>query len=242
MALKHNAFDKFADTFLTDYMDLMSRFYQTVRSMLNEPRQVIDSYLHGGSKDFMHPLLFCFIGAAIVIVLNTLFLDFSLEHVAGDLEGESEALRQLTYWTQIVSVRAATQFFPLSLIVLCIISLSAGAILFLRDKTNGFFDFLAINTYSIGASMVVLPLLIPVWAFSGQPLTDPFINSTFPAMVVAGIILWIYSLYFKPSGFLEWLRILSGYITGYVIYVLFSGFAASVLGYMIFAINRLSSL
>lgn len=223
-------------------MDLISRFYQTVRSMLNEPRQVIDSYLHGESNDFMHPLLFCFIGAAILIVLNTLFLDFSFDPVAEDPESESEALRQLTYWTQIVSVRAATQYLPLSLILLGIISLSAGAILFLRDKTNGFFDLLVINAYSIGAAILILPIMIPVWAFSGQPLTDPFINSTFPAMVVAGIILWIYSLYFKPSGFLEWLRILSGYITGYVIYVLFSGFAASVLGYMIFAIDRLSSL
>lgn len=223
-------------------MDLISRFYQTVRSMLKEPRQVIDSYLHGESKDFMHPLLFCFTGASILIVLNTLFLDFSFDPVAEDLEGESEALRQLTYWTKIVSVRASTQFYPLSLILLGIISLSAGAILFLRDKTNGFFDLLVINAYSIGAAILILPTMIPVWAFSGQPLTDPFINSTFPAMVVAGIILWIYSHYFKPSGFLEWLRILSGYITGYVIYVLFSGFAASVLGYMIFAINRLSSL
>lgn len=108
--------------------------------------------------------------------------------------------------------------------------------------TNGFFDHIIINTYSVGAAILILPLLIPVWSFSGQPLTDPFINSTVPAMVVAGAILWIYNLYFRPTGFMQWLRILSGYITGFVIYVLLTGLVSSVIAYSAFVIERISNI
>ena len=130
-----------------------------------------------------------------------MLLDFSIEPVTRNITAESEALRQMGKMTQIVSVRAATQFLPLSLFLLFIVSLAIGAMIFLRRQTNGFYDHIIVNTYAVGAAMTVLPLLIPIWAFSGQPLTDPFINSTVPAMMVAGVVLWIYNLYFRPDGF-----------------------------------------
>jgi hypothetical protein len=126
--------------------------------------------------------------------------------------------------------------------LLHIIALSIGAILFLRGKTNGFFDNIIINTYSVGASMIALPILLPVWGLSGQPLTDPFINSTVPAMVVAGVILWIYNLYFRPSGFMDWIKILSAYVTGFVIFVLLSGILSSAVAYTITIIQRISEI
>jgi len=155
---------------------------------------------------------------------------------------ENEDLRQLAEWTQVASVRAATQFLPLSMFFVLIISLAGGSMLFLRGKTGGFFDKIIINTYAVGASFVALPLLIPVWQFSGESLLDPFMNSTLPAMVVAGVILWIYRLYFNVDSFMDWIRILSAYITGYVIYVIITGFMSAVIGYVLFAVNRLSEL
>lgn len=190
----------------------------------------------------MHPFKLCLTGTIVMILLNTVLLDFSFKPVAGDIPAESEVLRQMSAWTQIISVRAATQFLPLSLFLLFIISLSIGAVIFLRKLTDGFYDHIIINTYSIGAAMPVLPLLIPVWGFSGQPLTDPFINSTVPAMVVAGVVLWIYNIYFRPTGFMQWIRILSGYITGFVIYVLLSGLISSVIAYSAFVIERISNI
>ncbi len=223
-------------------MSFIRNYIHTVSSLFTEPRQVIDSFLHDNSGSYTHPFKFCLMGTVVIILLNTLLLNFSFEPVAADVPAESEALKQMSEWTQIISVRAATQFLPLSLFLLHIISLSIGAIIFLRKATNGFFDHIIINTYSVGAAMVALPLLIPVWGFSGAPLTDPFINSTVPAMVVAGVVLWIYNLYFRPEGFLQWIRILSAYITGFVIYVLLSGFVSSVIAYTAFVIERISNI
>jgi hypothetical protein len=178
----------------------------------------------------------------LVILINTVLLDFSFEPVAGNVPAELKSLRQMTEWTQIVSVRAATQFLPLSLFLLFVVSLAIGAMFFLRRLTNGFFDHIIINTYSVGVALIFLPLLIPVWGLSGLPLTDPFINSTVPAMVVAGVIIWIYNLYFRPTGFMEWIRVLSAYITGFVIYVLLSGLVNSVIAYSVFVIERISQI
>ena len=223
-------------------MTLLKKYFQTLTSLFKNPRQVIESFLHDQTGSFVHPFKFCLIGTVLVIALNTLVLDFGFEPVAADIPAESEALKELTSRTQYVSVRAATQFLPLSLFSLFVISLSIGGVIFLKGQTNGFFDHIIISTYSIGAALMALPLMIPVWGFSGIPLTDPFINSTVPAMVVAGVVLWVYNLYFRPDGFMQWIRILSAYVTGYVINVVLIGLASSVIAYVIFAVDRLSQI
>lgn len=223
-------------------MSFIKNYIHTVSILFTEPRQVIDSFLHGNNDSYVHPFKFCLAGTVIVILLNTVLFDFSFEPVVADIPAESEALKQMSEWTQIISVRASTQFLPLSLFLIFIVSLSAGAMIFLRNATNGFFDHIIINSYSVGAAMLVLPLLIPVWGFSGEPLTDPFINSTVPAMAVAGVVLWVHNLYFVPSGFMDWIRVLSGYIIGFVIYVLLSGLVSSVIAYSAFVIERISNI
>ncbi|CAN5304107.1 hypothetical protein BH23BAC3_BH23BAC3_09290 [soil metagenome] len=220
----------------------MNNYIDTVRSLFSEPRQVIDNFLRGDRTGYTHPFLFCLIGAAAVILLNSLFVDFSITPQVDDVASDSEDLQKLAEKMQITSVRAATQFLPLSMFILLIISLSIGGILFLRDKTEGFYDQLIVNSYATGASFLALPLLIPVWQFSGQSLLDPFMNTTLPAMVIAGVILWIYRLYFNVDSFMDWIRILSSYITGFVIYVILIGILSAVAGYMIFAIERLAEL
>jgi hypothetical protein len=44
------------------------------------------------------------------------------------------------------------------------------------------------------------------------------------------------------NGFMDWIRVLSGYVTGFVIYVLLKGLLASVIAYFIFAVNRLLTI
>jgi len=221
---------------------MVKKYIRTLQVLFTEPRQVIDSFLHGEYESYQHPFKFVLIGMILVIFINTLALDFGIEPDLSDLPADSEVIRMMGEWTQIVSVRAATQFLPLSMFLVQIIALSIGAVLFLRGKTEGFFDHIVINTYSVGASMIALPLLLPVWGLSGQPLTDPFINSTVPAMVVAGVILWIYNLYFRPSGFMDWIKILSAYVTGFVIFILLSGILSSAVAYTITIIQRISEI
>lgn len=223
-------------------MSLFKKYTITLKTLYSEPRQVIDSFLHGGYESFLHPFKFVLVGMVSIIIINTLALDYTIEPDLSDLPSESEVIRLLGEWTQIVSVRAATQFLPLTMFLLQIVALSIGAMIFLRGKTDGFFDHIVINSYAIGASMIALPVLLPVWGLSGQTLTDPFINSTVPAMVVAGVILWMYNLYFRLNGFMDWIRVLSGYVTGFVIYVLLKGLLASVIAYFIFAVNRLLTI
>lgn len=203
---------------------------------------MIDSFLNESGDHYSHPLFFCLAGAIIVVALNTLIGDLSFNVKLDETVTENENLRQLAEWTQVASVRAATQFLPLSMFFVLIVSLAAGGMLFLRGKTGGFYDKIIINTYAVGASFVALPLLIPVWQFSGESLLNPFMNSTLPAMVVAGVILWIYRLYFNVDSFMDWIRVLSAYITGFVIYVIITGFMSAVVGYVLFAVNRLSEL
>jgi|SRR6056297_542545 len=221
---------------------MFKKYIRTLRVLFTEPRQVIDSFLNGEYESYQHPFKFVLIGMILVISINTLALDYSIEPDLSDLPADSEVIRMMGEWTQIVSVRAATQFLPLSMFIVQIIALSIGAVLFLRGKTEGFFDHIVINTYSVGASMIALPLLLPVWGLSGQPLTDPFINSTVPAMIVAGVILWIYNLYFRPSGFMDWIKILSAYVTGFVIFILLSGILSSAVAYTITIIQRISEI
>jgi len=221
---------------------MFKKYIRTLRVLFTEPRQVIDTFLNGEYESYQHPFKFVLIGMILVISINTLALDYSIEPDLSDLPADSEVIRMMGEWTQIVSVRAATQFLPLSMFIVQIIALSIGAVLFLRGKTEGFFDHIVINTYSVGASMIALPLLLPVWGLSGQPLTDPFINSTVPAMIVAGVILWIYNLYFRPSGFMDWIKILSAYVTGFVIFILLSGILSSAVAYTITIIQRISEI
>ncbi len=221
---------------------MFKKYIRTLRVLFTEPRQVIDSFLNGEYESYQHPFKFVLIGMILVISINTLALDYSIEPDLSDLPADSEVIRMMGEWTQIVSVRAATQFLPLSMFIVQIIALSIGAVLFLSGKTEGFFDHIVINTYSVGASMIALPLLLPVWGLSGQPLTDPFINSTVPAMIVAGVILWIYNLYFRPSGFMDWIKILSAYVTGFVIFILLSGILSSAVAYTITIIQRISEI
>ncbi|MFO7846376.1 MAG: hypothetical protein R6V27_07435, partial [Balneolaceae bacterium] len=180
-------------------MNFLNRYSKTFQILLTEPRQVIDSFLKTDDSPYTHPLLFCLAGAFAVILMNTLILDFNFELVAEDVPSDSETVRQMAEWIQVVSVRASTQFLPVSLILFGIASLSLGAILFMRDFTDGFFDHLIINSYSVGVAIIGLFILIPIWGFSGFSFTNSIVNSTIPAIIIAGIILWVYSLYFRPS-------------------------------------------
>lgn len=220
----------------------MKTYTTTLQLLFTAPRQVIDYFLSGKSSPYSHPFLFCLMGSVIVVLLNNFLGDFSINPNIDESAAESESLVRLAEWTQIVSVRAATQFLPFSMFIVLIISLAVGGVIFLRKEAGGFYDHIVINSYAVGATFPVLLLLIPVWRFAGQSLLDPLMNTTIPAVVVAAIILWIYRLYFNPSSFSGMIKTLSAYITGYVIYVFLLGFLASVTGYMIFAIERLAEI
>lgn len=223
---------------------MFNSYLRTFRALFNEPRNVADGFIHSDEFTFMHPFKFLLAGLILVVALNTVLVDFTFEPTApGVAENvESEELAEIAEWIEVSNVRASTQFLPISLMLLFIPMLAVGGLFFLRSETEGFYQNLVLNAYAVGASFPFLLILIPAWILLPSPLNDPFMNSTMPAVLIAGIVIWVCSNYLRSSGVMEWIRLISAYATGYIFYVIISGFAAGVIGYIIFAVTRILEL
>jgi hypothetical protein len=221
---------------------MFQKFISTFKEIYNHPRNVIDQFLESDDRDYMHPFLFLIIGALIVTAVNTILVDFSFEPVLGEFDTDSEQMREIAEWIQASTVRSTTQFLPISATLLLVPMLSIGGLFFFRDYISGFFSLLVMNSYAVGAALVFQLILIPFWMFSGVSMLDPISNATLPAVIIAIPTLWIYKSYILRSDFLTWVRIISTYVVGFVLYSVLTGFAASIIGYMIFAIQRISEM
>jgi len=219
---------------------MIKNYTNTLKKILLQPRDIIDGFIHSKeSRKYQHPFLFGIIGMIFVLLMSTIFVDFSIETDLSGVEAESEQLQQIAEWIQLVTVRASTQFLPLAMFVLLIPLLSLPGLYFFRHQTDNFYSNLILNSYTVGASMIALLAAIPFWMFLDVPLTDPFMNSTLPGVLVASVGIWVYRLYFQVSDVMGWIRIISSFLTGYILFVLVKGFTAGIIGYMFFAINRI---
>jgi hypothetical protein len=223
---------------------MFTTYKNTFQALVHTPRDVIDGFIHGRGAQFTHPFRFLVTGAVLCLLLNTLLVDFSFEPQPADIiaDAENEHVLEIAEWIQVSNVRSSTQFLPLGMALLFVPMLALGGLIFLRNNLEGFYSNLILNSYAVGVSMLPLLAMIPVWLFLGYPLTDPFVNSTIPAVLVAGVIIWIYKLYLNPAGLMDWIRLISAYATGYILYVILNGFAAGVIGYTGFVVNRIMEL
>lgn len=223
---------------------MIKSYTETLRELFSSPRNVIDAFLHESGSRFLHPFKFLLIGLFVILLINTLLVDFSVETSAGDLgiDSDDEQIQLIAEWIHVSNIRASTQFLPLSMMALFIPMLALGGLIFLRNETDGFYHNLILNSYAVGAAMTVLLLLIPLWIFLPVPLSDPWMHSTMPAVLIAGIIIWIYNSYLHPDGVMDWIRLISAYATGYILFVILNGFMAGVVGYVIFVIQRIGEL
>lgn len=221
---------------------MLNRYITTFKHSISHPRNVVDGFIDGEKNKFQHPFLFCLIGITVILILNSLFVDYSFTPQLTDLDSDDEQIQALAEWMEVANVRASTQFLPLMLGLIFIPMLSLPGLYFFREELHSFYSNLVLNSYVIGSSMVALLPLIPVLILVDLPLTDPFINATLPAILVASVGLWIYKQYFMVTSLMGWVKILSSYITGYVLFIVVKGFVAGVAGYMIFAIKRIMEL
>lgn len=221
---------------------MMLNYTATFSELLKHPCNVIDSFLQSEESEFMHPFLFLILGAAAITLVNTLLVDFSYDPVLTEFEAENEQLRESSGWIQTSTVRATTQFMPITAAFLLVPMLSAAGLIFFREYLSGFYVQLVLNSYAVGAAMVFQLVLIPVWLFSGIPLSDPLANTLLPAIVVAFAILRIYLFYIADSSLLFWVRVISTYVVGYLFYTTLARLTAGVIGFMIYAILRIGEL
>ena len=216
------------------------------------PRNVIDSFLHANQESdqprmHSHPFACILISTLpVLLLMNIIPVDYSFEPSAIQTEISdepvNEQIAEITAWIEVSNVWAFTRFLPLSAALLLIPMLALGGLFFLRESLNGFYENLILTTYTVAASIPLLAVLIPVWLLSGLPVSDPMMNSTLPAVALAIPMLHLYRLYLHPDDFLGWIRLISTYATGYILFAVLTGFAAGLIGYMAFAINRILEL
>ena len=221
---------------------MLNTYLTTFKHLFSHPRNVVDGFIDGEKNKFYHPFFYCLIGITGVLILNSLLVDYSFTPQLTDLDSDDEQIQALAEWMEVANIRASTQFLPLMLGLIFIPMLSLPGLYFFREELHSFYSNLVLNSYVIGSSMIALLPLIPVWIFVDLPLTDPLMNSTLPAILVASVGLWIYKQYFLVSSLMGWVKILSSYISGYVLFIILKGFVAGVAGYMIFAVKRIMEL
>ncbi len=220
---------------------MIGNYFKTLKLLMVQPESVIDSFIQNKETGYLHPFLFTIAGVVILIILNTVLVSYpGVSPITVPIDQPVQA-EQVAEWIQVVTIRLSTQFFPLMLYLL-IPLLSISGLFFFRNESEGFYSQLILNSYAAGASMPVLLAAIPAWIFLDIPMSDPFMNTTLPAILVSVIILWIYKNYFKVPGFIGLIKKASTLITGYLLFMLLKGFIGGVAGYTLFALNRIREL
>lgn len=216
---------------------MINQYFKTLKSIFYSPGEVIDSFIKNDGSTYTHPFKFMLLGAVPFVFVSSILVDFSVASVPAD----PDSAEQLSQWIEISNIRLSTQFLSLTLF-LSIPLLSLPALFFLRDELEGFYAHLIVNSYAIGASMLVILILIPFWIFLNIPLSDPFLHSTLPVIFIGTAVIFIYKNYFSVHFSMGWIRILSSFICGYLLFMMIKGLFAGVLGYMIFAVMRMAEL
>ncbi len=219
---------------------MIQQYLKTIKGIFQSPKDVVDTFLETDEKRYVHPFKFLILSAIPFIIMNSLLVDFS-GAISAAQSDDAEIIGQLATWIEISTIRLSTQFLSIALF-LAVPLLSLPALFFLRDEMEGFYSHLILNSYAIGAAMLFLIAVIPVWMFSNLPLSDPLLHSIIPALLICLTVIWVYQNYFSIQNVLGWVRILSSFICGYLLYMMVKGLFAGILGYMFFAVNRLAEL
>lgn len=220
---------------------MIANYFTTLKHLMIQPNSVIYSFVKNEERNYLHPFLFLLLGVIFLIILNTLLVSYptiTSEPIPLDEPVQPE---QVAEWIDVVSIRLSTQFFPVMLFLL-IPLLSIPGLFFFRNESEGFYSQLIMNSYTIGATMPVLLAAIPLWIFLDIPLSEPLMNTTLPALLVSMIVLWIYRIYLKIPGFIGFIKTASTLITGYLLFMLLKGFTGGIIGYTLFALNRIREL
>lgn len=219
---------------------MINLYLKTIKGIFKSPKDVVNTFLESDEKRFVHPFKFLIFSTIPFIIIFSLFVDISGVVFPGQQDGTGPS-DQLSAWIDISTIRLSTQFLSIALF-LAVPLLSIPALFFLRNEMEGFYSHLILNSYAIGASMLFINTAIPFWIFSGLPLTDPIMHSMLPAILIGMSVIWVYQHYFSIQSVLGWVRILSSFICGYLFFIVAKGLFAGILGYMLFAVNRLAEL
>ncbi|MEX0662002.1 MAG: hypothetical protein WEA58_05885 [Balneolaceae bacterium] len=218
---------------------MLARFIDTLKNTVNHPSNVIDPFIQEQESRFMHPFKFCLIGILLVVTFNSFLVDFTIEPTLDMEVGDNEQMQNAAVWMEATNIRLLTQFLPIGLLFILVPAIAIGGNFFLKSKMDGFYSHIILNSYAIGVAIISLLVLIPIWIFLNIPLTDTFMHSSLPGFLVAVVVVWVQKTYFMARSFLDWIRILSSFVIGYVIFSLLMNLTGGILGFISFSISQI---
>lgn len=221
----------------------MKRFILTLSELFKRPGSVVDSFLTDRNTMYTHPFIFM-LGCSLLILVflqisDLLFLD--LPNVM-TTDSENESVAQIQLWVETVSRGMSTLVLPLSSVILLVPALSLSGLIFFRKDLNGFYENLILNVYAVSAATLFGIFWVPIlWIYPEVSISN---SARFTAaFIMTGMpLLWIYYRYFPGKSPISLIRQISTAASGFIIFILLSGFVSGVLGYMIFAIQRIAEL
>lgn len=221
----------------------MNALLITIRELFLHPRNVVDAFLTHQKRNFIHPfkllLAVTLFVLTIQLLASVLFLDLPAVNSAAR---DSEQVVQIQMWVETVSRSMITLFLPVSSLFLLIPALSVSGLVFFRKELTGFYENLILNTYTVAVSNLFSLLWLLILLISPDLISNSAAR-TFIAITVLGIpILWIYQRYFVQKTPIKIIRQLSTAASGFILYIILSGFISGVLGYMLFAVRRIAEL
>jgi len=218
---------------------MLTRFIDTLKDTLNHPRNVVDPFINEQETTYMHPFKFCLIGVILIVGFNSLLVDFTIEPTIDPELADNEQMQNVAAWMEATNVRLMTQFLPVGMLFVLVPALAIGGNFFLKESMEGFYSHIILNAYAAGTAIISLLILIPVWAFLNIPLTDTFMHSSMPAFLIASVMIWIQKVYFMASSFMDWLRILSSFVIGYVIFALLINLTGGIIGFLSYSVFQI---
>ena len=221
----------------------MKTLFITIRELYLHPRNVVDGFLSHKKSPFTHPfkllIAVSLSTTALLLASGTLF--WNVPDVSTAV-GESEAIVQIQMWTETVSRDIITTYLPISAGLLLIPAVAVSGLIFLRNELQGFYRNLILSTYAVAVANLFSLLWIPILLIDPDLIANSSGRVSIAIAMLGVPILWIYQKYFDQKAPISIIRQLSTAASGFVLYIVLSGFASGILGYMLFAVRRIAEL
>lgn len=203
----------------------------------------MDAFLSHQKSRFTHPFKFVvavsLVTTAILLLSETFFLKLP---EASPAAGENESIVQIQMWVDTVSRTMVTTYLSISATVLLIPALAVSGLIFFRNELDGFYENLILSTHAVAAASLFSLLWLPILAIDSELLLNSSGSDSIAIAILGLPILWIYQRYFNQKTPISLIRQLSTAASGFILFILLSGFISGILGYMIFAVRRIFEL
>lgn len=215
----------------------------TIFELFTHPRNVVDSFLTNEHRTYSHPFVFIagvslFI-AFILMVSDWLFLDLPPVTIS---DNTNQTVARIQLWAERVSISMATTFLPISSVVLLIPALSVSGLVFFRNELHGFYDNLILSSYFVTGATLFSLFWLPILLIFPEVVINNSARFTIAIAMLGLPLIWMYQKFFPDKALISVVRQLSTAASGFILFIVLSGFISGILGYMIFAIRRIVEL